>query len=357
MKRRVVVGLSGGVDSSVAAYLLKQAGHEVVGVTMMIYSGTRPGVPGVDSCYSPGEGADVEYAESVCRTLGIPYRTLDLKKEFRAWVLDYARSEYLAGRTPNPCVRCNQLVKFGLLVDRLSQTAGLDFDSFATGHYCRVFQTPETGRFGLQKAADPLKDQSYFLCMLSQEQLSRILFPLGTFAKAEVRRIAREAGLSTHDRPESQDFAAGGYREVLEAQENAGRIVDQDGNVIGSHRGIWGYTIGQRKGLGVGGGEPLYVTEIDAKTNTIVAGPETRLYRTRLSVGSVNWVSRERPEGPIRVGARIRYRNLEAPAVVTPLSDGGVTVEFDQPQRAVARGQMAVFYDGDVLLGGGAIDE
>jgi tRNA-specific 2-thiouridylase len=357
MKRRVVVGLSGGVDSSVAALLLKKAGHEVVGVTMKIYSGTQEGVPGVDSCYSPGEGADVEYAESVCRALGIPFHTVDLKKEFRAWVIDYARSEYLAGRTPNPCVRCNQRVKFGLLADRLSRDAGLDFDAFATGHYCQVFQAPHSGRFGLRKATDPLKDQSYFLCMLSQEQLSRVIFPLGTLAKAEVRRIAREAGLSTHDRPESQDFAAGGYREVLEARENEGRIVDQDGNVIGSHRGIWGFTVGQRKGLGVGGGGPLYVTKIDAKTNTIVAGPESGLYRSRLVVKSLNWVSRERPEVPIRVGARIRYRNSEAPAVVTPLADGGVSVDFEEPQRAVARGQMAVFYDGDDLLGGGTIEE
>jgi tRNA-specific 2-thiouridylase len=356
MKRRVVVGLSGGVDSSVAALLLKQAGHDVVGVTMMIYSGTRPGVPGVDSCYSPGEGADVEYAQAVCRTLDIPYHTVDLKREFRSWVLDYARSEYLAGRTPNPCIRCNQKVKFGLLVDRLAGSVGLDFDAFATGHYCQVFLAPETGRYGLRKAVDLTKDQTYFLCMLSQEQLSRIMFPLGTLTKTTVRRIARDAGLATHDRPESQDFAAGGYREVLEAGENAGRIVDQDGNEIGSHRGIWGYTIGQRKGLGVGGGEPLYVTSIDAQTNTIVAGPESRLYRSHLSVRAVNWVSSAAPEGPIRVGARIRYRNPEAPAVVTPRADGSVSVDFDEPQRAVAPGQMAAFYDGDVLLGGGPIE-
>ena len=366
MKRRVVVGLSGGVDSSVAAHLLKQAGHDVVGVTMMIYSGTRPGVPGVDSCYGPGEAADVEYAEAVCGSLGIPYHTVDLKKEFRAWVLDYARSEYLAGRTPNPCIRCNQMVKFGLLVDRLSRAVGLDFDAFATGHYCQVFPAPApdgafgtgagTGRFCLRKALDLTKDQSYFLCMLSQEQLSRVMFPLGRLPKSEVRKIAREAGLATHDRPESQDFAAGGYREVLEAPESKGRIVDQDGNEIGSHRGIWGYTIGQRKGLGVGGGEPLYVTQIDAKTNTIVAGPESRLYRSSLTVHSVNWVSREAPREPIWVGARIRYRNPEAPAVVTPLPGGGVSVEFDEPQRAVAPGQMAAFYDGDLLLGGGPIE-
>jgi tRNA-uridine 2-sulfurtransferase len=356
MKRRVVVGLSGGVDSSVAALLLKQAGHDVVGVTMMIYSGARAGVPGVDSCYSPGEDADVEYAQAVCRTLGIPYHTVDLKKEFRSWVLDYVRSEYLAGRTPNPCIRCNQMVKFGLLVDRLSSSVGLDFDAFATGHYCQVFPAGQAGRFSLRKAADLTKDQTYFLCMLSQEQLSRVMFPLGTLTKTAVRRIARDAGLATHDRPESQDFAAGGYREALEAQESTGRIVDRDGNEIGSHRGIWGYTIGQRKGLGVGGGEPLYVTQIDARTNTIVAGPESQLYRSRLSVRSVNWVSREAPQEAIRVGARIRYRNPEAPAVITPLPDGSVSVDFDEPQRAVAPGQMAAFYDGDLLLGGGPIE-
>ena len=360
MKRRVVVGLSGGVDSSVAALLLTRAGHDVVGVTMMIYSGNRPGVPGVDSCYSPGETADVEYAEAVCLTLGIPYHTVDLKKEFRSWVLDYARSEYLAGRTPNPCIRCNQRVKFGLLVERLSSSVGLDFNNFATGHYCQVFQSPASaagpGRFGLRKATDLTKDQTYFLCLLSQEQISRVMFPLGKLTKAEVRKIAREAGLATHDRPESQDFAAGGYREVLEPQESQGRIVDQDGNQIGSHRGVWGYTIGQRKGLGVGGGEPLYVTQIDAGTNTIVAGPESRLYRSRLTVRSVNWVSREAPAEPVRVGARIRYRNPEAPAVVTPAADGSAVVLFDEPQRAVAPGQMAAFYDGDILLGGGPID-
>lgn len=354
---RVVVGLSGGVDSSVAALLLKRAGHDVVGVTMMIYSGTRPGVPGVDSCYSPGEEADVRSAEAVCRTLGIPYHTVDLKSEFHRWVLEYAKSEYLAGRTPNPCVRCNQMVKFGLLVDRLSQVPGVDFDVFATGHYCQVFRDAETGRFCLRKARDLQKDQSYFLSLLSQDQLSQVMFPLGLLAKSEVRRMAREAGLATHDRPESQDFAAGGYREALEAEESEGPIEDPDGKRIGSHRGIWGYTIGQRKGLGVGGGEALYVTRIDARTNTIVAGPESGLYRRQLTVRSVNWVSSAQPEGPIRVGARIRYRNPEAPAVVTPLFDGRVSVEFDEPQRAVARGQIAGFYDGDVLLGGGTIDE
>ena len=275
MKRRIIVGLSGGVDSSVAALLLTRAGHEVIGVTMMTYSGSSARVPGVDSCYGPGEAADVEDAEKVCRKLGIPYRTIDLKNEFRSLVIDYARSEYLAGRTPNPCVRCNQLVKFGLLADRLSQAAGVEFDAFATGHYCRVLRSEETGRFCLQKAVDLSKDQSYFLCMLSQEQLSRVVFPLGGLTKTEVRTIARGAGFTNHDRPESQDFTAGGYREIMEGDESEGPITDGTGNVIGSHHGIWGYTIGQRKGLGVGGGAPLYVTEIDAKTNTIVAGPES----------------------------------------------------------------------------------
>ncbi|HVO39535.1 MAG TPA: tRNA 2-thiouridine(34) synthase MnmA [Spirochaetia bacterium] len=355
--KRIIVGLSGGVDSSVAALLLKRAGHELMGVTMTTYSGSSAAVPGVDSCYGPGEAADVADAQAVCGILDIPYRTIDLRREFRSFVLDYARSEYLAGRTPNPCVRCNQLVKFGLLADRLSREVGVEFDAFATGHYCSVFRSEETGRYGLRKAADLTKDQSYFLCMLSQDQLARVVFPLGDLVKEEVRGIAREAGFTNHDRPESQDFTAGGYREILEGDESEGPIRDDKGNVIGSHRGIWGYTIGQRKGLGVGGGAPLYVTDIDARTNTIVAGPESALYRSSLLARGVNWVSREAPRGPLRVGARIRYRNPEAPAIVTPLDDGAVRVDFDEPQRAIARGQMVVFYDGDILLGGGPISE
>ncbi len=353
--QRVVVGMSGGVDSSVAALLLRDAGHEVHGVTMKIYSGKPVEGPVPDSCYGPGETHDIQEAAGICTRLGIPHRVVDLSEEYRRLVLDYARDAYRDGRTPNPCVLCNGRVKFGLLLDRLAEE-GLEFDQFATGHYCRVARIPETGRYAIRAAANPRKDQSYFLCMLTQVQLSRLAFPLGEKTKPEVREIARKAGLSNHARPESQDFAAGGYRAVLEEPDRPGPIVDQDGAVIGAHRGVWGYTVGQRKGLGVGGGEPLYVTRIDAGSNTVVAGPERSLYRGELVARGVNWAGMDEPPGPVRLDVKIRYRNPAVPATVAPEAGGSVRVTFDEPQRAIARGQWAVFYDRDILAGGGVID-
>jgi tRNA-specific 2-thiouridylase len=246
-------------------------------------------------------------------------------------------------------------VKFGLLLDRASQEAGIEFDAFATGHYCRIVVRPENGRFALRRASADVKDQSYFLCMLTQEQLTRVMFPLGELAKPQVRAMAREAGLANHDRRESQDFAAGGYRAVVSAPEKEGPITDAAGKIIGSHKGVWGYTIGQRRGLGVGGGDPLYVIGIDAATNTLVAGPEQGLYRRELVAREVNWAAIDPPAEPLRLDVKIRYRNPAAPATVTPRDDGSASVLFDEPQRAIARGQWAVFYDGDVLLGGGPI--
>jgi tRNA-specific 2-thiouridylase len=310
-----------------------------------------------DSCYGPGEQSDIEEAARVCARLGISHMVVDLCDEYRSLVLDYARDEYLSGRTPNPCVLCNGRVKFGLLLDRLSTAGGVDFDLFATGHYCRVARIPETGRFAIRAAEDPRKDQSYFLCMLDQAQLSRVAFPLGGMKKPDVREIARKAGLSNHSRAESQDFAAGGYKAVVSEADRTGPITDTSGNVIGEHKGVWGYTIGQRKGLGVGGGEPLYVMSLDAKSNTVVAGPESSLYRRELVVRGVNWASRDEPLEPVRLLVKIRYRNPAVPAVVAPQGEGSVRVTFDEPQRAIARGQWAVFYDNDILAGGGVISE
>lgn len=354
---RVVVGMSGGVDSSVAALLLRDAGHQVRGVTMKIYSGKPAEGPVADSCYGPGEQSDIEEAARVCARLGISHMVVDLCDEYRSLVLDYARDEYLSGRTPNPCVLCNGRVKFGLLLDRLSTAGGVDFDLFATGHYCRVARIPETGRFAIRAAEDPRKDQSYFLCMLDQAQLSRVTFPLGGMKKPDVREIARKAGLSNHARAESQDFAAGGYKAVVTDADRTGPITDTAGNVIGEHKGVWGYTIGQRKGLGVGGGAPLYVTRIDAKSNTVVAGPESTLYRMELVARGVNWASVDAPAEPLRLHVKIRYRNPAVPAVVAPQDDGSVLVTFDEAQRAIARGQFAAFYDDDILVGGGVISE
>jgi tRNA-uridine 2-sulfurtransferase len=357
VRKRIVVGMSGGVDSSVAALLLRDAGHEVIGATMSIYSGRPADGPVIDSCYGPGEQRDIEDAARACARLGIRHVVVDLRDEYRSLVLDYTRGEYLSGRTPNPCVLCNRHVKFGMLLKKLPSLTGADFDLFATGHYCRVVQMAGSGRWAIRKAADDAKDQTYFLCMLTQEQLRRVVFPLGDMSKPAVRIIAREAGLENHDRPESQDFAAGGYRSVMNVPESDGPITDARGAVIGRHKGIWGYTIGQRKGLGVGGGEPLYVTAIEAATNTVVAGPESLLYRGELGVRDVNWASIEAPAGPLRLQVKIRYRNPAAPAVVTPTADGGARIAFDEPQRAIARGQWAVFYDGDILVGGAAISD
>jgi tRNA-uridine 2-sulfurtransferase len=355
---RVVVGMSGGVDSSVAALLLRDAGHEVTGVTMSIYSG-EPAAEGArppsDSCYGPGEARDIEDAAAVCAHLGIRHAVVDLRAEYRALVLDYARAEYQAGRTPNPCVLCNQRLKFGLMLSRLSAQEGASWDRLATGHYCRVVQAPDTGRWAIRRGADDAKDQSYFLCMLSQDQLSRLLFPLGGLEKPRVREIARAAGLPVHDRTESQDFAAGGYRAVLALPEHDGPIVDAEGREVGRHRGVWGFTVGQRRGLGVGGAGPLYVTGMDAQTNTVSVGPDAALFGSACTARAVNWAAVAEPSGPVRLAVKIRYRNPAAPATVHPLPGGDARVVFDEPQRAIARGQWAVFYDGDILVGGGVI--
>ncbi len=347
--------MSGGVDSSVAALLMKRSGHDVTGVTMMVYGGGAPGCAAAGGCYGAEENRDAEDARGVCAALGIPFTEIDLREEFKAHVLEYFTAEYLRGRTPNPCVRCNRLLKFGLLLDKLSEARGA-FDRFATGHYARVSYDAPSGRYILKRGADPAKDQSYFLCMLTQEQLSRAAFPLGELTKTEVRRIARENGLAVHDKGESQDFAGGDYRSVLRgAPDRDGPIVDSSGRVRGRHKGIWSYTIGQRRGLGIGGGAPVYVTEIRAETDTVVVGPDSELFRSNLETEGINWVSIPRPEKPIRAAVRIRYRHAEAAALVTPRADGSVHVLFDCPQRAIAAGQWAVLYDGDALLGGGAI--
>ncbi len=358
---RIAVGMSGGVDSSVTALLVRQMGHDVVGVTMRIYGGdlaAEAGAGMANACYGPDEQEDVEAARRVCAHLGIPFHEVDLRAEYRAVVLGYFRQEYRAGRTPNPCVRCNQFVKFGLLMDRLAGDTGLSFDRFATGHYARVSPDGAGGRFVLSKAADAAKDQSYFLCMLSQAQLGRALFPLGGLPKTEVRRIARENGLHVHDKPDSQNFAGGDYRRLLGdgGAADEGEIRSAGGEILGRHRGIGAFTIGQRRGLGIARGGPLYVTHIDRGTRTVFVGPESELYSPGLRTSRVNWVSIAPPGGPIRAGVRIRYQGREAAAAVAPEADGSARVLFDEPQRAIAAGQWAVFYDGDRLLGGGVIE-
>lgn len=363
-KPRVAVGLSGGVDSSVAAALLKQRGYDVTGVIMEIYDGagcgSTAGSPGGGSkghaCYGPGEKEDVRRAASVCERLDIPLNRIDLRREYRGQVIEYVRAQYLSGRTPNPCVRCNKLLKFGFLIDRLREQ-GLEFDYFATGHYARIVE--RGGRYLLKRAADLFKDQTYFLYTLGQEQLSRTLFPLGDYTKGQVRAMAAAFRLDTADREESQDFIEGGSHAALfEPEElSGGEIVGPGGKVLGKHRGIVHYTVGQRRGLGVSWRRPLYVTGIDAGSNRIMVGEKGDLMAGGLVAADVHYPFSPGPKSPFRVTARIRFRHPGAEATVHPREDGTAQVLFDRPQTAVAPGQSVVFYDRSLLLGGGTIRE
>ncbi len=347
--------MSGGVDSSVAAVLLKEQGYMVVGASMQIWDGgVHPAGVRRTGCYGPGEQRDIEDAQRVADTLGIPLHVLDLRREYRSQVLDYFRTEYLTGRTPSPCTRCNREVKFGALV-RKARDKGVDFDYFATGHYARVQYDEMSGRHLLRKARDARKDQSYFLYALSQEHLARSLFPVGAWTKDEVRRKASDLGLCIEGKPESQDFISGGYSFLVRDWAQPGPILDIQGRVVGQHRGIPYYTIGQRRGLGITSKEPLYVTGIDAERNAVIVGRKEELYSDELTASELNWIAHE-PSGPIRAKAKIRYRHSEAEATITPLDEGRVHVRFGEPQMAITPGQAVVFYDGDIVLGGATIE-
>jgi tRNA-specific 2-thiouridylase len=353
---KVVVAMSGGVDSSVAAAILKERGYEVIGITMKVWDGEA--LPGDDtrhSCYGPGEEEDIEDARKVAQVLGIPFYTFDLRQEYKAQVLDYFCHEYLLGRTPNPCIRCNRRIKFGALLKK-ARDSGLEFDYFASGHYARVEYDEGKRRYLLKKAKDMAKDQSYFLFSLSQEHLGRSLFPLASYTKGEVRKLSRALGLGIEDKPESQNFIAGGYSTLMEAVAKPGPILNKEGKILGEHRGIPFYTIGQRKGLGISYREPLYVTGIDQGRNAIIAGTKEEVYKDGLLASELNWIAIEELKRSIEVKARIRYLHKEAEAMVIPLEDDKVRVKFNEPQMAITPGQAVVFYDDDTVVGGGTIE-
>src|SRR3990170_1138326 len=356
---RFVVGMSGGVDSSVAAALLVLAGHEVIGITLRttVWVEAEDETARFGSCCSP---ATAHGARAVARQLGIPYYLLNHEREFAELVVaDFAR-EYRTGRTPSPCVVCNREVKFGTLLRR---ALAWEADAVATGHYARILWDGARGRHLLCRARDPLKDQSYFLWPLSQAQLQRARFPVGELTKAGVRAKARALGLATAETPESQElcFVSGDYRAFLRARApeafRPGPIVDEAGREVGAHAGLAAYTVGQRKGLGASapGGGPRYVVRLDPDRNTVVVGPRDALESNGLVATDVNWIAVERPEAPLAADARIRHNAPLVPAWVTPRGPGEAEVRFARPQRAVSPGQSVVFYQDDVVVGGGLI--
>lgn len=353
---RILVGMSGGVDSSVAALLLKQAGHEVIGVTMSIWGKDidhKGG--GKNACYGPDEKEDIEEAEKICKLIGIPFHVLDCVEAYESIVLNDFKKEYIAGRTPNPCIWCNSRIKFGVL-PLLAEKSGIDYDKFATGHYAKVIYDAKSGRYLLKTALDMRKDQTYFLYRLNQSQLSRVLFPLGDYTKKEVKKIAQQNNLPVYDKPESQDFYCGDYNELLEVAAKEGNIVDRQGNILGKHNGIWNYTLGQRKGLGIAARKPLYVIELDKEKNEVIVGFEEETLNKTLIAGNLNWIAFESPREEMKIQAKIRSSQALKSVTVKPLNENEVLVEFDESQKAVTPGQSIVFYQDDIVLGGGIIN-
>lgn len=352
---KILVGLSGGVDSSVAALILKQQGHEVVGATMSIWGkdGMAAKSGHKNACYGPDEKEDIEEARKIAAQIDIPYYVFNCVEQYEQIVLDNFKSEYIQGRTPNPCVWCNALVKFGVL-PLIAKENGIEFDKFATGHYARVEE--KDGRFLLKRGIAPHKDQSYFLYRLKQEQLKNIILPLGNYTKDQIRKIAKDNGLEVAEKPDSQDFYDGDYNELLGVKEKDGNIVDLDGKVLGHHKGIWNYTIGQRKGIGVSATEPLYVLELRKDTNEVVIGPADKTFKKELTAVNLNWIAFDKLENERKVYAKIRSTQQPTPVTITPNEDD-VDVVFDELQKSIAIGQSVVFYDEEVVLGGGVINQ
>ncbi|PMB00944.1 tRNA 2-thiouridine(34) synthase MnmA [Fischerella thermalis CCMEE 5268] len=348
--KKVVVGLSGGVDSSTAAAILHNQGYEVIGLTLWLMKGKG-------QCCSEG----MIDAASICEQLGVPHHVVDIRDVFQTNIVDYLVAGYSSGITPLPCSQCNKTVKFGPMLQYARETLGCD--RIATGHYARIRYNEATGRYELLRAIDRNKDQSYFLYDLSQDLLAGTVFPLGEMQKSDTRRIASEYNLKTADKPESQDLclveANGSMRAFLDKYlaPKQGDIVDMDGKVLGQHDGVHHYTIGQRKGLGIAAAEPLYVIALDAVNNKVIVGDRTKATQPECTVNRVNWVAIAEPASPIRAEVQIRYRSHPVPVTVIPLENSRVRLVFDEPQFSITPGQAAVWYEGEKVLGGGIIEQ
>jgi tRNA-uridine 2-sulfurtransferase len=351
---RIVVAMSGGVDSSVAAALLAEQGHDVIGLSMQLYD--QRGQHAFGGCCTLD---DLHDARRVAHAVGFPHYIVNFEQQFEETVIANFVREYAAGRTPLPCTHCNSDLKFSTLLDR---ARGLGAEQVATGHYARVARGAD-GRWRLLRSADADKDQSYFLFSLTQEQLARAVFPVGTLTKPEVRDQARRLGLAVADKPDSQEICFvpdGDYASFVARKEpgvaRGGAIVDERGQTLGQHAGVHRFTVGQRKGLGVSGPAPLYVLKIEAGSGTVTVGPRGSLDRATLNASSVNWVAGEAPGGWLRAAAQIRHRHRPAPGRVRALPGGRAELVFDTPQPAITPGQAVVFYDREEVLGGGWID-
>ena len=355
MNKKALVAMSGGVDSSVTALLMKQNGYDCMGVTMKLFSNEEVNIRDNTCCSLD----DVEDARSVAHTLGMPYHVFNFSDKFAQCVIEKFIDAYENGRTPNPCIDCNRYLKFDKLYQRAKE---LGYDYIATGHYARVEFSEEHGRFLLKKAVDPGKDQSYVLYSLTGEQLSHTVFPLGTLTKNEVREIAEKHGFVNARKHDSQDICfvtSGKYSDFIEGYTGRtypeGNFVDKDGNILGRHKGIIRYTVGQRKGLGLALPHPMYVIKVDTLSNTVGLGENEDLFSKTVTADNINLISVDNIYKPMRVKAKVRYSQPEQWATAVQTDENTITLEFDEPQRAITQGQALVLYDGDIVVGGGTI--